>query len=260
MIAAWLPGISIAADAAAGQEGLTKFANEFCATAVLRNGFTIRYTQREAQTSTTRLWLCEGSDSSLVSIPSDQIERFEQAEDANRPALTTAARATKKAVEASAPGGNPIKAVIVEAARRHQIDPDFLTSIVDAESRFNPVAVSPKGAGGLMQLMPQTAALFGVRNSFDPAQNLEGGTRYLRQLLDRYHWDPVKVLAAYNAGPHRVEQYGGIPPFRETRAYIARIIEDFNRKKAGQNELKTPMRTPETTEPASARQQTATVP
>jgi len=123
---------------------------------------------------------------------------------------------------------------------RHRIDPDFLASVVDAESRFNPKAVSAKGAQGLMQLMPRTAVGLGVKDAFDPAENLEAGTRYLRQLLDQYHWDTVKALAAYNAGPQRVEQYLGIPPFAQTRAYVTRIIEDFNRKKIRQQAAGTP--------------------
>jgi soluble lytic murein transglycosylase-like protein len=82
-----------------------------------------------------------------------------------------------------------------------------------------------------MQLMPRTAAWLGVENVLDPAANVEGGTKYLRQLLDQYDGDALKALAAYNAGPQRVEQYGGVPPFPETRAYITRIIDDYNRKK-----------------------------
>lgn len=82
-----------------------------------------------------------------------------------------------------------------------------------------------------MQLMPQTASRLGVVNSFDPGDNLEGGTRYLRELLERYNFDLIKALAAYNAGPQRVEQYHGVPPYYETQAYVARIIRDFNRKK-----------------------------
>ena len=82
-----------------------------------------------------------------------------------------------------------------------------------------------------MQLMPQTASRLGVGNSFDPSANVEGGTRYLRELLERYNFDLIKALAAYNAGPQRVEQYHGVPPYYETQAYVARIIRDFNRKK-----------------------------
>ena len=132
------------------------------------------------------------------------------------------------------PAEDPIKNLIASAASRHQIDPDFVASVVKAESGFNPTAVSSKGAQGLMQLMPRTAARLGVENALDPAANVEGGTKYLRQLLDQYDGDAVKALAAYNAGPQRVEQYGGVPPYRETRAYITRIIDDYNRKKLQQ--------------------------
>ena len=82
-----------------------------------------------------------------------------------------------------------------------------------------------------MQLMPQTASKLGVSNAFDPRANVEGGTRYLSELLERYNFDVIKALAAYNAGPHRVEQYRGVPPYYETRAYVARIVRDYNRKK-----------------------------
>ena len=100
---------------------------------------------------------------------------------------------------------------------------------------FNVRAVSPKGAQGLMQLMPRTATELGVRNVFDPQANVEGGTRYLRELLERYNFDLVKALAAYNAGTHRVEQYGGVPPYYETKAYVARIVRDYNKKLAAKN-------------------------
>ena len=82
-----------------------------------------------------------------------------------------------------------------------------------------------------MQLMPGTASKLGVTNSFDPRSNVEGGTRYLSELLERYNFDVIKALAAYNAGPHRVQQYGGVPPYYETRTYVARIVRDYNRKK-----------------------------
>jgi soluble lytic murein transglycosylase-like protein len=88
-----------------------------------------------------------------------------------------------------------------------------------------------------MQLMPQTASQLGVANPFDPKANVDGGTKYLRELIERYNFDLVKALAAYNAGPQRVEQYGGVPPYRETRAYVARIVRDFNKKKLAQQKL-----------------------
>ncbi len=106
-----------------------------------------------------------------------------------------------------------------------------MNSVIRAESGFNVRAVSPKGAQGLMQLMPKTASQLGVQNAFDPQANVEGGTRYLRELLERYDFDLVKALAAYNAGPQRVEQYGGVPPYYETKVYVARIVRDFNKKK-----------------------------
>ena len=88
-----------------------------------------------------------------------------------------------------------------------------------------------------MQLMPKTASQLGVANPFDPKANVDGGARYLRELIERYNFDLVKALAAYNAGPKRVEQYGGVPPYRETRAYVARIVRDFNKKKIAQQKL-----------------------
>jgi len=117
------------------------------------------------------------------------------------------------------------------ASEKHQIYPDLITSVIHAESGFNPHAVSPQGARGLMQLMPQTAGKLGVNNPFDPASNVDGGTRYLRQLLMFYNDDMAKALAAYNAGPARVAQYHGVPPYHETHLYVARVITDFNRKK-----------------------------
>jgi soluble lytic murein transglycosylase-like protein len=114
------------------------------------------------------------------------------------------------------------------------LDPDLVNSVIKAESGFNTRAVSPKGARGLMQLMPGTASQLGVPNAFDPQANVEGGTKYLRELLERYNFDLVKALAAYNAGPQRVEHFGGVPPYYETRAYVARIVRDFNKKKVAQ--------------------------
>jgi soluble lytic murein transglycosylase-like protein len=124
--------------------------------------------------------------------------------------------------------------VVNSASDRYRLDPDLVNSVIKAESGFNSHAVSPKGAQGLMQLMPGTASQLGVPNAFDPRANVEGGTRYLRELLERYNFDLVKALAAYNAGPQRVEQFRGVPPYYETRAYVARIVKDFNKKKIAQ--------------------------
>jgi soluble lytic murein transglycosylase-like protein len=114
--------------------------------------------------------------------------------------------------------------VIVEQSRMHNIRPDLVRAVVQVESAFNPYAVSPKGAQGLMQLMPATARELGVRNAFNPIDNIRGGTMYLRQLLDRYAGDEVLALAAYNAGPNAVDRYGvRVPPFRETRDYVNKV-------------------------------------
>ena len=109
-----------------------------------------------------------------------------------------------------------------------------MNSVIHAESGFNSHAVSRKGAQGLMQLMPDTASKLGVANAFDPQSNVAGGSRYLRELLERYNFDLIKALAAYNAGPERVEQYKGVPPYRETHDYVARIVREYNRKKIAQ--------------------------
>jgi soluble lytic murein transglycosylase-like protein len=124
--------------------------------------------------------------------------------------------------------------VVSEASGRYKLDPDLVNSVIKAESAFKVHAVSPKGAQGLMQLMPGTASQLGVPNAFDPQANVEGGTKYLRELLEKYNFDIVKALAAYNAGPQRVERFGGVPPYYETRAYVRRIVLDFNKKKAEQ--------------------------
>jgi soluble lytic murein transglycosylase len=108
-------------------------------------------------------------------------------------------------------------------ARQHQVQPALVKAVIAAESNFDARAVSRKGAQGLMQLMPQTAARLGVKDPFQPTQNVSGGTRYLRLMLDRYG-DMERALAAYNAGPTAVDRHGGIPPYRETRDYVARVL------------------------------------
>jgi soluble lytic murein transglycosylase-like protein len=127
--------------------------------------------------------------------------------------------------------------VVNTASGHYRLDPDLVSSVIKAESGFNVHAVSRKGAQGLMQLMPGTASQLGVPNAFDPQANVEGGAKYLRELLERYNFDLVKALAAYNAGPQRVEQFGGVPPYYETRAYVARVVRDFNKKKAAQRKV-----------------------
>lgn len=119
-----------------------------------------------------------------------------------------------------------------EAGMHNNIDADLIRAIVRQESGGNSRAVSHAGARGLMQLMPGTAQTLGVHDSFNPGENVEGGTAYFDWLLRRYHENAVLALAAYNAGPAAVDKYHGVPPFRETRAYVTRILHDFNQRKA----------------------------
>lgn len=119
----------------------------------------------------------------------------------------------------------PFGDLIFEIAGRYSLNPHLVAAVVRVESSFNPRAISRKGACGLMQLLPETARRFGLRRRdiFDPAKNLEAGVRYLKWLSDRFGHDPVRVLAAYNAGEGAVQRYGGVPPYKETRSYVRRI-------------------------------------
>jgi len=122
-----------------------------------------------------------------------------------------------------------LRALATAAARRHGLDPGLVLAVVGVESAFQPEAISPKGAQGLMQLMPRTAASLGVEDALDPEQNLDGGTRHLGSLLELYDGDLERALAAYNAGEGAVARHGGIPPFRETRDYVRKVLERYRR-------------------------------
>lgn len=121
------------------------------------------------------------------------------------------------------------------AAERHDIDSLLVAAVVEAESRFMPAAVSPRGAVGLMQVQPATASMYGVQNLSDPHANLDVGSRYLRQLLRDYDGNLELALAAYNAGPATVERYGGVPPFRETREYVKKVMRRYEEHKQSLN-------------------------
>ena len=121
--------------------------------------------------------------------------------------------------------GGAFAGLIRETAERYGVSPALVEAVIRTESAFNPWAVSPKGAQGLMQLMPRTASALGVRDSFNPHQNIEGGVRHLRYLLDRYPGNVALAVAAYNAGEGAVEYYRGIPPYEETRQYVRRVLE-----------------------------------
>ncbi len=142
----------------------------------------------------------------------------------------TGARRLLEARRRALPG---IEEHIQREAERHGVDPALVHAIIEVESAWNPRARSRKGALGLMQLVPDTAARFGVRDVFDPRQNVTGGVRYLRWLLDRFDNNLEMALAGYNAGENAVQRAGGIPPYRETRQYIARLQERYGKLAAG---------------------------
>jgi soluble lytic murein transglycosylase-like protein len=134
----------------------------------------------------------------------------------------------------------PLYRDLVEAAaKRYNVDADLITSVIAVESNFDPKAVSRKNARGLMQLLPETAAQLGVKNINDPGENIDAGTRYLRGLLQKYNNNLVLALAAYNAGPERVQQYGSVPPFAETISYVKRVKRGYEKNKS-QAPTKTP--------------------
>jgi hypothetical protein len=222
--------------------------------AILKNGSSIPFLRKEVLGSVTRLYVPGGhmdiptdaissydkDDSTLVDLPADpQPAVIAQPVSPQATPVAVPAPAVAPAVPASPATAlkanrTDIDAMVKEIAAKYQLDPDFVASVIKAESNFNPHAVSRKGARGLMQLMPQTASQLGVKDAFDPKANVEAGTAHLNALLEQYHDDPVKALAAYNAGAHRVQQYHGVPPYRETRAYVAAIVCDFNAKKRAQ--------------------------
>ena len=235
--------------------------------AILRNGFSIRHDHRLVMGTNTRLYLA-ADDSSFTDVPTAEITGYEK--DLSLPLPLPSPSAAPLPVPANShdsisvsfgsakPEGAKfwsatsglakfgsaklvpapaLNQVVNSASAAYHLDPDLVNSIIHAESGFNSRAVSPKGARGLMQLMPGTANQLGVNDAFDPQANVTGGSRYLRELLERYNFDLVKALAAYNAGPQRVEQYRGVPPFRETRAYVARIVHEYNTKKIAQEKI-----------------------
>jgi len=218
--------------------------------AVLRNGFSIKHERREIVGELTRLYV-NADGSSFIDVPTAEIEHFEAAPPdpvddppaGSKPKTGTLKPASSgKVASFPSPPATDLSQVVNEASGRYRLDPDLVSSVIKAESDFKVRAVSPKGAQGLMQLMPGTAAQLGVANAFDPQANVEGGTRYLRELLERYNFDLVKALAAYNAGPQRVEQFGGVPPYYETRAYVSRIVKEFNKKKMAQEKTAAPQK------------------
>lgn len=196
----------------------------------LRNGFSIRHERRQVLGETTRLFL--GADnSSYIDVKTAEIEGFERDLTPPPPNSNAGARPVKSGAPSIPAAPASIPEIVNSASATYHLDPDLVNSVIHAESGFNSRAISPKGARGLMQLMPSTAGQLGVANAFDPKANVGGGTQYLRQLLEQYNFDLVKALAAYNAGPQRVDKYRGVPPYRETQAYVARIVREYNKRK-----------------------------
>ncbi|MGC2400038.1 MAG: lytic transglycosylase domain-containing protein [Acidobacteriaceae bacterium] len=187
----------------------------------LTNGFTLLCDHREPAGDRVRLYTSQGS-SNFVEVGAGEIASVEPVPDpAPNPSVTLGPRLSHADVHE----------LIAKAGAEHNLDVDLLASVIRAESGGNIHAVSRTGAQGLMQLMPATAAQLGVTDSFQADQNIHGGTAYLDALLLRFHDQLALALAAYNAGPAAVDKYHGIPPYRETRVYVARVIREFNRRK-----------------------------
>ncbi len=195
--------------------------------AVMRSGARLHITGYERSGDSLKLYLGGGT----VEVPATDVVRIEP-EDVFLQASTP-------------PPAGPYGSEIQEAARKNGVDDALVSSVISAESNFNPRAVSRRNAQGLMQLIPGTAAQYSVKNAFDPKQNIDGGTRYLHDLLVKFNGDKRRAVAAYNAGPGRVEQYHGVPPYRETQAYVRRVAQKYKQTKKAQRAASQPQCYPE---------------
>ena len=197
----------------------------------LRNGFVVQCDHHAKVEGRVRLYLSAGEDNYIELAPVE-IAGVELVPDPPpQPASAQTPPANSQAASSNAKlSPADLHEMLARASREHNVDVDLLASLVKAESDGNARAVSRAGARGLMQLMPETASELGVADSFKPDQNVRGGTAYLDALLTRYHDNMALALAAYNSGPAAVDKYHGIPPYHETRAYVARVIHEFNRR------------------------------
>jgi hypothetical protein len=198
--------------------------------AVLRSGFRLQADRHEVHGDKVRLF----SNGGVTELPLGSVVQFEVEDAVATPPPPVPTRTVGPAPAPVVPPSPPTtpSEFAAHAARKFALPEGFVRSVMKAESGFQPAARSPKGAIGLMQLMPATARELGV-DPRDPKQNAEGGTQYLRDLLSRYEHDPDQVLlalAAYNAGPGAVQKYHGVPPYRETREYILRVLKNWDRK------------------------------
>lgn len=201
--------------------------------ALLSNGRTLKLASYEVSEDVARLTLASGGH---LELPIDRIERFIDDEVVPVPPAEASLPERKwRFDEESRPlFGTKFDPIIIEAARKFDVDAALVSAVIKAESGYNPRIVSHKGAQGLMQLMPGTAKRFGVTDPFDPHANVHGGVRYLRWLLDRFDGSAELALAGYNAGEGNVAKYDGVPPFRETVEYIRRIARYFERERGAQ--------------------------
>lgn len=182
---------------------------------VLRSGQRLAVTGYQLVGDKYRLQMAGGS----VEVPASEVVNIEPEEVFKRAPATPEVKP-------------PYREFVETAAARYRVDADLISSVIAVESNFDPKAVSRKNARGLMQLLPETAARLGVRNIDDPQENIDAGTRYLSELLQKYNNDLVLALAAYNAGPDKVQSYGRVPPYAETIAYVRRVKRSFEKSKA----------------------------
>lgn len=199
----------------------------------LRNGSDVICDHQKNINGEIRLYLAPSEASYLDVAPGDILrQEFAPAALEKESAHPPKAAVHEKAPEPqAAPAPVDLPALLNQVGAKHHLDPDLLASVVRAESGDRAHVVSRAGARGLMQLMPGTAADLGVRDSFAPEENVAGGTTYLDALLMYYHDNVALALAAYNAGPAAVDRFRGIPPYAETRRYVARVIHDYNQRK-----------------------------
>lgn len=198
----------------------------------LRNGYEMRCDHHAEVEGRIRLYLSTGQDNFIEFVP-QQIAGVQSVADpppiAANPSSEPASTSPEPTSEARLFPAD-LREMLAKAGGENNVDVDLLASLVKAESGGNVRAVSRTGARGLMQLMPATATELGVQDSFKPDQNVRGGSAYLDGLLTRYHDNLALALAAYNAGPAAVDKYRAVPPYSETRAYVARVIHEFNRR------------------------------
>ena len=187
---------------------------------VLRTGERLHVTGYQLLGDTYRLQLQGG----WVDVQAADVVKIEPEEIFTPPAIPDP--------PAAPPSAPPYRELVAAAASRYGVDAELISSVIEVESHFDSKAVSPKNARGLMQLLPETAARLGVRDIFDPQENINAGTRYLKELLQLYNNNLTLALAAYNAGPDKVQKYGNVPPYRETVSYVNQVKRKYEKSKS----------------------------